>query len=263
MRKCELCGVETNVKEAILDSEIMQLCDRCILVEGAVVVERPTAEQLASINKATSIYARLRKAAGLPPLQKEKTVLQAREIRPRVWRTTEELKKQKSMAEMLAENAESAEKKSESETKKLIPVKNFPELIIKARTRKGLTQKQLADALVETEYAIIQAEKGKLPTSQQEARNLLRKLEQFFFLKLIEQDFTPATLEIQATSDKEAAEELDKLKQGKINFRSKLLTLAHLRKATQQKKIEAENLNQKNEEKAETPNEVVSDHNNF
>lgn len=61
-----------------------------------------------------------------------------------------------------------------------ILIDGYPEIIKKARERKGLTQEKLARALAEKESTIQGVESGKIPLSFK----LARKLEQFFGVKL-------------------------------------------------------------------------------
>lgn len=61
-------------------------------------------------------------------------------------------------------------------------VDGYPEIIKKARERKGLTQEKLARALAEKESIIQSVESGKIPLSFK----LAKKLEQFLGIKLMD-----------------------------------------------------------------------------
>ena len=67
------------------------------------------------------------------------------------------------------------------EKEKLNLIEHFHWEVMKARRRKGLSQKQLANAISESEIAIQMIEKAKLPENSE---SLIRKLEQFLRISL-------------------------------------------------------------------------------
>lgn len=214
-RKCYYCrrnNSEVEILDCILNDEPIHLCERCAVVSRAVIIRKPTEQQIASINKSQSVYERLRKAAGLAPLKKPEEErfrdklkeIKPEEMRPRVWKTVEEKKELRAerIAEKFAETGieESINEKSEEEGKFHL-ISNFSELVKKSRENKGMKQKELAENIAEPEQEIKEIERGKVPSNEK----LIRKLEQFFRIKLLKES-------------------------GDINFKSETLTIGELKK---------------------------------
>jgi len=69
-KRCEECNSDESLIDAILDGALAKLCRKCAQINGAVVIEKPSIEQLASIKKPTMESAAER-IARIPGLSKE------------------------------------------------------------------------------------------------------------------------------------------------------------------------------------------------
>jgi len=49
--KCEICGSYSRLKEAVVDGSTVSICPICAISHDALVIEKPTDEQLAGINR--------------------------------------------------------------------------------------------------------------------------------------------------------------------------------------------------------------------
>ena len=49
--KCEICGSYDRLREAIVDGSTVSICSACAFTHDALVIEKPTEEQLAGINR--------------------------------------------------------------------------------------------------------------------------------------------------------------------------------------------------------------------
>jgi len=54
--KCEICGRYALLKEAIVDGSQIKICPLCVVSHDAIVIEKPTDEQIANIHR--PIYAK-------------------------------------------------------------------------------------------------------------------------------------------------------------------------------------------------------------
>jgi len=157
--RCERGGREVRLLDAIYENEIVKVCENCSITESIPVLRKPTTSQLMESERSQGVSQRLRRLAGLTKKKEEhKTVL-----------------------DQIREPEESSEE--ESERKPFNLVENFHWEVQRARRNKGLSPRQLGWALGESETAIKMVEKAELP---EEGEKLIRKLEQFFQIKLRE-----------------------------------------------------------------------------
>ena len=49
--KCEICGNYDRLKNAIVDGSTVSICSFCATAHSAIVIEKPTDEQLAGVNR--------------------------------------------------------------------------------------------------------------------------------------------------------------------------------------------------------------------
>lgn len=59
LNECEICGSE-NAEDAILDGEHTKLCKSCALAHNAILLSKPTAHEIANINRPLSIVQKER-----------------------------------------------------------------------------------------------------------------------------------------------------------------------------------------------------------
>lgn len=159
--KCHRSEREVRLFDVIYENEIVKMCERCAILEEIPIIKRPTTSQLKETEKNYSVYQRLKRMAGL-----EK----------------KEDKHEESILDRIRELDENPElEMPEEESTNL--VHNFHWYIMRARRNKGLSQRQLAWALGESEAAIKMLERAELPG---EPEILIKKLEQFLQIKLRE-----------------------------------------------------------------------------
>jgi len=170
---CSLCGRENfKLLNAIVDKEIKRICDVCASVDDSIIViAKPTEHQLLEAEKSFTVYERLRRMAGLKLHEDE---LQSRDASRR-------REAQVNLAKLAAIRDDEGFMKRQEERRQLNLADDFNEQIQNARNLKGLTQKQLADALVESEDTVMMLERGIIPS---DSENTIKKIEQYLRLDL-------------------------------------------------------------------------------
>ncbi len=160
--RCMRCGrseEEVRLFDGIYVTQPVKICEKCSLISNIPIIKRPSAQQLKESEIPYGVRIRLMRLAGLAG----------------------EEKKEKSASEELKE----LEKKPDLERPEEIKFKlvdNFHWVIQTNRRRKGLTAKQLGDSIAESESAIKMLENKSIPEN---SYNLIKKLEQFFSVRLI------------------------------------------------------------------------------
>lgn len=157
--RCNVNGDEVRLFDAIYEGKIGSLCERCSIIENIPIIKKPAASQLRDSEKAVGVYSRMKRLAGIEDSKKEETFFREDRLR--------ELNEHP--------NLEIPEKD------KLNLIDHFHWEIMKNRRRKGLSQKQLAEILGESEIVIQMLEKAKLP---ERAEQLIKKIEQFLQIRL-------------------------------------------------------------------------------
>jgi len=179
--RCEKSGREIRIFDAIYNNETVKVCERCSILENIPLIKKPTTSQLRESESSQGIYKRLRRMAGLEdPVEKQESVL-----------------------EQIRKLEEHPELEKPEEKKPFNLIDNFHWQVARARRNRGLSHRQLGWALGESETAIKMIEKSELP---EDAEKLIKKLEQFFQIKLRERSF-------------DETEEEEKKKQEKEKFR--------------------------------------------
>jgi len=163
MEKCNQCGrseEEVRLYDGIYINEPVKICERCSLINGIPIIKMPSAEQLKESEKPYNVKSRLLRLAHLKPEEKKENP---------IYNVLKKLEEKPAAKEDLVFKL----------------VDNFHWVIQTARRRRGLTQKQLAEAIAESEAGIRMLEKAIIPSSP---LNLLRKLEQYLNVSLIKKD---------------------------------------------------------------------------
>jgi len=161
METCFNCGVdeeEVRLIDGVYGNEMVSVCENCAEKIDIPVIRKPSIFQLRDVNSSKSVKDRLSKMAGI---EKEKEI------------SLDDLRKKKFD---LKEN--DIRKRNEP----LNLIDNFHWYIQNARRKSKLEVIQLAEILGENEFIIKELEKGNLPD---DAYLLLRKIEQYFHIKLI------------------------------------------------------------------------------
>jgi ribosome-binding protein aMBF1 (putative translation factor) len=162
MEKCARCGVsgdEIRLFDAIYSGRIEKICERCSIIENIPVIKRPDAIRLKESERGIGVYDRMKRLSGVKEQKKEESFF-----------IEDKLKQLEAMPEL-----ELPEKNN------LNLIEHFHWEIMKNRRRKGLSPERLAENLGESSIAITMLEKGKIPEN---AENLIKKLEQFFQIRL-------------------------------------------------------------------------------
>jgi len=170
---CYLCGRDSfKLLNAIVGKEVKRICDVCASVDDdIIVISKPTEQQLREAEKSFTVYERLRRMAGLNIHEDE---LQSRDASRR-------REAQVNLTKLAAVKDDGGFMKRQEERRQLNLADDFNEQIQNARNLKGLTQKQLADALVESEDKVIMLERGVTPSDSETA---IKKIEQYLRLDL-------------------------------------------------------------------------------
>jgi len=161
MGRCERCGItkeEVKIYDAINHGRMINICQRCSILENITTIVKPNSEQLKDSERPVGVFKRMKRIAGITNEEKDTLFVE------------DKLKE-------LEENPilELPEKES------LKLVDHFHWIILKQRRRKGFTHEKLAETIGESIVSLQMIEKGKLPTNPE---ILLSKLEQFFQIKL-------------------------------------------------------------------------------
>lgn len=153
--RCQITSDKVRLFDVIYEGKMDFLCERCAIIEDIPVFQKPDAAQVKESEKSTEVYERMKKLSGYKEPGSDNASFRAQRLK--------ELETNPKLEKPIKEQ--------------LQLIEHFHWEIMKNRRRKGLTQKQLADAIGEQELAIAMLEKGKLPEGSE---NLIRKLEQFF-----------------------------------------------------------------------------------
>ncbi len=162
--RCEKNGNEVRLLDGISGTEIVKICERCSIIEGIPLIKKPTTSQLRDAEKTSTMEQRLRRIAGLDGKEEKHESI------------FEQMKKLDAHPEF-----EKPDKKSQFNL-----IDNFHWHIQRARRNRGLSHKQVAWALGESEAALKMIEHGDLP---EDSEKLIKKLEQFFQIKIRERSF--------------------------------------------------------------------------
>ncbi len=166
MEKCARCGrneEEVRLFDGLYVNDAVKMCEKCAIISNIPIIKRPSVNQLKNSEQQYGVRERLMQMNHLSSNSKqEKTALDA-------------LRELESKPEL---------EKPEDLVFKLVD--NFHWTIQTERRRKGLSTKQLADLIGESESALKLLEKGIVPNN---AINLVTAIEQFLKIRLIKKDF--------------------------------------------------------------------------
>ncbi len=158
--RCNIDGGEVRLFDAIYEGRMAKICERCSIIENVPIIKKPNVSQLKESEVGrVGVYDRMKRLSGIKEIKEETTFFREDKLK--------ELDKKPEL--------------ELPEEEKLNLVNHFYWQIMQNRRRKGLSQKQLAEALSESEVAIEMIEKSKFPEN---AEILIKKLEQFFQIRL-------------------------------------------------------------------------------
>ena len=158
--RCDASEYQVRVFNAIHNGRMARFCERCAIIENATIIKSPQASRLKE-SETEGIYERMQRISGTAPARRpEKRDTFFRQDR------LKELERDPSL---------------EIPDKNLNLIDHFHWEIMKNRRRKGLTQKQFARSINESETAIQMIENGKLPNN---AEPLINKIERALRIRL-------------------------------------------------------------------------------
>jgi ribosome-binding protein aMBF1 (putative translation factor) len=157
--RCDANGEEVRLYDAIYDGRMSSICERCSIIENIPIIKKPNPVQLKESEQGVGVFPRMKRLAGMEEEKPEE-----------IYFREDKLKELEGKPELEI-----------PEQEKFNLIEHFHWEVMKNRRRKGLSQKQLAESLGESEIAMQMIEKGELPEN---AEILIRKLEQFFQVKL-------------------------------------------------------------------------------
>jgi len=160
--RCKRTEQEVELLDGIYAGGSAKVCERCSLIDNIPVLKTPTPEQLKYSERTESIRNRMMRLAGIKSPEKPKKTL------------AEEIKK-------FEENPMIGK----SNQKPVRLVDNFHWIVLYMRRKRKITAKQLGESIGESEIAIKMVEQNKLPGNY---LNLIKKLEQYFGVRLIKPD---------------------------------------------------------------------------
>ena len=71
---CESCHEEKQLADAIVDGRAEKICNECVFLNRAVVIQRPSKEKLERLDKTFSVRERLEEASGFKEMQRAKSM---------------------------------------------------------------------------------------------------------------------------------------------------------------------------------------------
>ena len=157
--RCDVSGEDVRLFDAIYSGRMEKICERCSIIENIPLVKRPDVSKLKESERGVGVYDRMKRLSGIKEQKKEESFF-----------IEDKLKQLDAMPELEL-----------PEKSKLNLIDHFHWEIMRNRRRKGFSHEKLAENLGESSIAIAMLEKGKIPEN---AENLIRKLEQFFQVRL-------------------------------------------------------------------------------
>ncbi len=197
METCFRCGASsenTTVYDAISNSGLVKICANCNIRENLPILKKAGAMPE---EKRQTVYERLSRMSGFNPRQREER------------KREEQMRKQNDeVRQVLDRNFR--EEMMTSNVKREVGgddlVRNFHWEIMKARRARHMTQRDLAEAVGESELAIRMAERGMLP---RERERLVRKIENYLHIRISNMPEVSAA-QVQPISEEVPIEEIKK-----------------------------------------------------
>lgn len=186
MEKCFKCGASsenTIIYDAISKEGLVRICANCNIKENLPILKKSGA---VPAEKRQTVYERMTRMSGFNPKEKE---LREKEEERR--KQNDEMKQV--MDRNFREEIMTTNMKKETAGESNL-VRNFHWEMMKARRAKHMTQRQLAEALGESELAIRMAERGMLP---RERERLVRKIENYLHIKISNVPTSDMSAEVQ------------------------------------------------------------------
>jgi len=222
MDECFICGVSGDRKklfDVISKEGIVKICENCLDEQDMPIVKRPTTFQLKASEKEGKSFH-------------ERADDFSKQIKERERRRELAEKQNTTLKDIIEKNIRMKFSQQKQEKPRLNLIDNFHWVIMRARRKKHLTQKQLAENIKEAETTIKMVERGILP---EDDYRIINKLENFLGIKITPPDFQPASF---FEKKKELPKILD-FEKGDLGN----LTIEDLRKMKEEKELGKEKFN--------------------
>lgn len=173
MEKCFKCGASsenTIIYDAISSDGLVRICANCNIKENLPILKKAGA---VPAEKRQTVYERMTRMSGFDP--KEREIREKEDERKKQNEDMKQVMDRNFREEIMTTNM----KKETAGESNLM--RNFHWEMMKARRAKHMSQRQLAEALGESELAIRMAERGMLP---RERERLVRKIENYLHIKI-------------------------------------------------------------------------------
>ena len=175
MEECFICEVkEDKVRlfDAIFSNGLRKICVKCAGDEQVPLIKKPTTLQLReSESKKRSFHEAARS------ILEEKRVRDIKEI--------EKQKQNVTLKDIIDKNLDKKYSAKEEKGPRMELIPNFHWIVMRARRKKHLNQKELAEAIREAEITIKMIEKGVLPEDEY---RIVNKLENYLGIRISESD---------------------------------------------------------------------------
>lgn len=198
METCSRCGIsseKTIIYDAISDEGLVKICANCNIRENFPILKKSGA---LPGEKRQTVYERLTYMSGFNP--KERELHRQQEAQKKQNEELRQVLDKRFRDEMIASNL-----RKEAEGDSI--VRNFHWEIMKARRARHMSQRELADAIGESEMAIKMAERGMLP---REKERLVRKLENYLKIKIMNMPEPAPTAPQEVSQEEVPIEEIRK-----------------------------------------------------
>ena len=235
--RCDRTEEEVMLLDAIYENEIVKICEPCSKMEDIPIIRKPNTFQLKAAERPFSVYERLAKAAGLKDkAQQAAKIREEQDIRKITSGISlDNLRKPKDYSKPLPKPS----------VKPTNLIENFHWQIMMARRNMHISEKQLAQAISESETAVKMLESGNLP---EDSDKLISKIEQYLRINLRKgNNILP-----KPSSIKEPARVL-KFDPATLNN----ITISDLQKLKQAKKEAEKSLSQENQQEASNISEDI------
>ncbi len=177
--RCERTGEEVRLFDAISGEEVIKICESCSALEDIPIIKKPTSFQLKEAERPHTVYERLARAAGLHDKAKEaKEKIIEKETAKIIAKgiTLDNLRKPRDFRKIGDATIDIIKA-----DKPLNLIDNYNWYIQRARRARGLTTKQFADMLGESEITVKMIERAELPGDYE---RVIRKIQQFLGIGL-------------------------------------------------------------------------------
>lgn len=176
MEECSICNVsgeEKRLFDAVSLKRIVKICESCSVEEQIPILKKPTTFQLRNSESEEKSF-------------RERTLEFAKQKREKE-KTKADIEKQNTtLKEIIEENVRKKLSKEERKKPRVNLIPNFHWIIMRARRRKKISQKELAEEIKEAEITIKMVEKGILPEDE---FRLINKLENYLGIVISDEEF--------------------------------------------------------------------------